>query len=1059
MTRQLTLVFVSLAALVGCLVATLVTVADRDRQLRGHVDATRTQELPYILPRLGVNAELTQYAPADLPAQLARMQDAGVTWVRQFFPWNEIEPGPGQFAWESWDALVGAFEKFPGLKPVAVLMNAPEHASGSPLPSAPPRDPAAFGQFARALAQRYGHVIDHYQVWDEPNLTDAWGRQDPEPVHYLAMLQAAWQAIHGADPGATVIAAALAPTVEQGPRNLNEPSYLGALYALGAADWMDAVAAKPYGFDSPPDDRRVAAGRLNFSRIIALRELMVQHGDGHKPLWASAWGWNSLPADWSAAPSIWGQVSTEERSAWTLAALARAEREWPWLGAMILQHWQPDVPPDDPLQGFALLDAANQATPLLTALEQRRAPAAAGNGLHPVESPWAQYSGTWTFGEAGADFGWTNDSQVRFDFVGEKIALLVREDDYVAWFYASVDGEPANALPHDTNGRAYLTLTSATRQPVQRLVTIADNLGPGVHRLELAAIDLVPDELQARWALAGFAVSQTDAAAPWERQILAGSIASLVAALALLVTASELRPGRVWQAIAPRLSFLGRALQPVPGALASLLLMLGMLLTWGDAIPVFFRRESLHPLPALLTAGLVLLQPGLLLTLLALLLLFVMFYHRPALGLMLTLLWAPFYLYPLQLFHYAFPLAEVLVLLTGLAWTTRQLVLWARRHRARREAPARTQLLRRLHALDVLLLAWLCFGLLAFSWSAQRGPAWTELRVLFLEPALFYLIFRHEARGPQVRLLLTDTLLTAGLLVALAGLWLFFSGAGVITAEGGARRLVSVYGSPNNAALFLGRCLPFALVWALQGAQRGRRRWGVVLCAVLTPALVLTQSAGALFLGLPLSLAATLLLMWRRRALRPLLGLGAAGILATWLATSSPRFARLLDFSSGTVFTRLRVWQSTLAMLRDDPLRGLGLDQFLYAYRDPWILPDAWREPNLSHPHNILLDFWVRLGLAGPLVLLALLAAFWRSALRAFRHTANHTTLVLLAGAMGSMVSLMAHGLVDNSVFVPDLAYVFVLLLGLVANAAGEDRPAPAAGCGKLPAAGNAAGV
>ena len=310
---------------------------------------------------------------------------------------------------------------------------------------------------------------------------------------------------------------------------------------------------------------------------------------------------------------------------------------------------------------------------------------------------------------------------------------------------------------------------------------------------------------------------------------------------------------------------------------------------------------------------------------------------------------------------------------------------------------------------------------------------------------LFYLVFRSEARDPRTRILLVDALLTAGLLVALIGLWLFFRGEGVITAEGGTWRLVSVYGSPNNAALFLGRCLPFALAWAMPGS-RGIRRWlALVVFALLLLALLLTQSAGALFLGLPLSLAAMLYLQWRRRALLPLLGLAVAGALGTVFAVgSSPRFARLLDSSSGTVFIRLRVWQSALAMLLDDPLRGLGLDQFLYAYRDTWILPDAWREPNLSHPHNILFDFWLRLGLAGPLILLSLLAAFWRSALRAYRVSSTHGSRVLLAGSMGSMVSLVAHGLVDNSVYVHDLVYVFVLLPGLVANGAEEEQtPVP----------------
>ena len=37
-----------------------------------------------------------------------------------------------------------------------------------------------------------------------------------------------------------------------------------------------------------------------------------------------------------------------------------------------------------------------------------------------------------------------------------------------------------------------------------------------------------------------------------------------------------------------------------------------------------------------------------------------------------------------------------------------------------------------------------------------------------------------------------------------------------------------------------------------------------------------------------------------------------------------------------------------------------------------------------------------------------------------------------MPGMMGSMANTLAHGLVDNSVFVNDLSLVFMLLLGLV---------------------------
>ena len=100
-----------------------------------------------------------------------------------------------------------------------------------------------------------------------------------------------------------------------------------------------------------------------------------------KALWASNWGWNSLPDNWTGAPSIWGSVTGDQRTSYTLAALDRADREWAWLGGMILRNWQPAAPPDDPQWGFALIDSQGSPTPLYTALVNRPVPAAA-NGLY-----------------------------------------------------------------------------------------------------------------------------------------------------------------------------------------------------------------------------------------------------------------------------------------------------------------------------------------------------------------------------------------------------------------------------------------------------------------------------------------------------------------------------------------------------------------------------------------------------------------------------------------------------------------------------------------------------
>ncbi|MBZ0300158.1 MAG: O-antigen ligase family protein, partial [Anaerolineae bacterium] len=957
-----------------------------------------------------------------------------VTWVRQFFRWDVVESHQGDYRWEQYDGIVSALNQHPDLRLVAVLMHSPQWSRSSGQSTAPPDDPADFARFAGAFAERYANSIDYYQIWDEPNLTEAWGESDPRPSAYAALLQGAYTSIHRADPTATVIAAALAPTVEQGPHNLSDLRYLSDLYALGAKDFMDVVAAKPYGFDSPPDDRLVAEDHLNFSRIVALREIMLANGDGKTALWAANWGWNSLPADWSGPPSIWGSTDSNTRVQDTLLALDRAEREWPWLGAMIMQHWQPQVPPDDPLWGFAVIDASGQPTALWQALVNRPAHSGALDGLYPVTNPYARYSGVWTFSSLGADIGWVNDSRFEFDFQGQDVALLLNEDNYVAYLYPTVDGQQANAVPTDPAGNAYIVLTSNTREPKQTLVSVSQGLRPGPHTLRVTADDLVPDDTVDRWALVGYAVSSGSLRDAFDRQIAVAWFSTGIGLLAAIITGAQLSWGkflrpmlRVWQN-------LSSARQLAVSAATSLALMIGMLLTWGDATPAIFRRESVQLGLAVVTAGVIYVQPGLILTLAAALILFVILFNRVDLGLILTIFWAPFFLFPVELFVFSFPMSEVLILITAAAWLLR---LFSDFGRARRQVSLGWAFRVRFSAMDWAVLAWVGLGMLSISWAELRPQAITELRTLILEPALFYLIFRRTARSSHSQLMITVSLWLAGLVVSVIGLWMFFQGESIITAEAGVHRLASVYGSPNNLGLFLGRCLPFALAYLLSSVDRTRRGVAVAAFLAMAAAVLLSQSAGALLIGVPVAGASVLLLIWRRRALRPLAGVLALGTAALALALQSARFARLLDFTSGTNFARIRVWNSALNAIREHPITGLGLDQFLYAFRSRYILPDAWQEPDLSHPHNFLLDFWVRLGIFGVAVFAWIQVVFWIQAARFYqqlRSEHNPIYFALVVGVMGSMINLLSHGLVDNSVFVNDLAYGFVLLLGVIAN-------------------------
>jgi putative inorganic carbon (hco3(-)) transporter len=170
---------------------------------------------------------------------------------------------------------------------------------------------------------------------------------------------------------------------------------------------------------------------------------------------------------------------------------------------------------------------------------------------------------------------------------------------------------------------------------------------------------------------------------------------------------------------------------------------------------------------------------------------------------------------------------------------------------------------------------------------------------------------------------------------------------------------------------------------------------------------------------------AGLLINWRLLALAG--GAVALAVLGAGL-THARRLTSLFAFGPGsTSGRRLELWQASWDMGKDHPLQGVGMDNFLYAY-PRYRLPGAGSEPFLSHPHNLVLDFWLSLGVLG-LAWLAWAILTVVTVARRCLATADQPRRALALGLTASLIVGGLHGLVDNSYFLPDLAVLFWLAL------------------------------
>ena len=1027
----------------------MAITVDHDQRARGIAFGFPDPMRPYIpnRPGVGVNAALERYQFDALRRTLAHIDSTGVSWIRQTFAWSEIQPERDQFVWDTADSIVNAIGEntIDGTPPnlIAVLDTAPSWAS----PASnfyPPTSSLDFARFARAFALRYGDRIDTYQIWDEPNLGARWNGE-VNPVAYAEMLRQARDAIREVDPNAVIVLAGLAPTVETSRANMADWLFLRRLYEAGAQDAFDVVAGKPYGFDTGPDDRRVDPSVLNFSHILLLREEMVAHGDAGKSLWATQFGWNTHPQ------SIWGHATAEQQAQWTQAAIQRARDEWPWLGVMIVENWQPAPTADDARWGFALLNASSLPEPAFDAMKRATSrPSYAGLGYHPAAVPFrpgdseytanplARFEGNWRFGELGADWSTTGE-KVSFTFSGTSLALYVRRAADRANLYITVDGQPANALPQDDRG-AYLQLIPPDARVTDiKMLPIAAGLSNGPHTVEI-----VTERGWNQWSLIGWSVGRQEDRTLLDIGVLALGVIGLALAYGVIHNARRTAWGALGRALSSIYSRLSNTTQIVITAFAAVIFYASAWLTWGVETASAYRRlgDPANVALTLAAAALFTFSPWLILTLISGAALAVLILLRLDLGLMLVAFFAPFFMLPANLFYRFSSMTELTLIMCGVAWAVRRLHEWrktkdatapeAERSGAQRNASLFTHDALRFTSLDKAVLVLFLVATLSLFAATYFEVALREWRIIILEPILYYALIRSSNLDREAVWRIVDALVLAGVAVAVIGLAQYAFNLNLITAEEGTRRLRSVYGSPNNVGLFLGRVFPIALACALLGAGRRRAWYGFALIPIVA-AIVLSQSRGAIFLGVPAAILAIGLLAGGRWVWAAI-GTLVVGALAAIPFLNSPRIQALLG-GEGTQVFRIALWRSALNMIREHPILGVGPDNFLYAYRDRYMLPEAWQESFLSHPHNVALDFAARLGLMGLGAFMWVQIAFWRvaySVLREARRSLIIDRRALIIGLMASMIDFLMHGLVDAAYFVVDLAFVFMLTLALV---------------------------
>lgn len=226
-------------------------------------------------------------------------------------------------------------------------------------------------------------------------------------------------------------------------------------------------------------------------------------------------------------------------------------------------------------------------------------------------------------------------------------------------------------------------------------------------------------------------------------------------------------------------------------------------------------------------------------------------------------------------------------------------------------------------------------------------------------------------------------------------------------------RVISFFEHPNQLALYLAPLFVLYFGMLINGYEIIKQRWFYFALISIFIAIILTFSRGA-WMGV---LFGILIIVLKKYSYKKLIIPAVLGLLVILFITPvRERIGAGLGDASSIAHKDLMM--AGVNKIIDNPLFGNGL----YGFRTT-LEQSNFPGEVINYPHNIILNFWVEMGLFG---LLGFALIFYFAAQQYKKHP---TTLKFAAGMF--LITLVIHGLVDIPYLKNDLAVMFWFVVSL----------------------------
>ena len=206
------------------------------------------------------------------PKNLTVMREGGIRWMRTDFLWDLVEKKKGEWDFSQYDQIVAESEK-QGIHILGILGYSVDWARPAY------ENQESWLEYVTRTVERYKGRVSAWEVWNEENIEGFW--KNPNPENYTAFLKATYEAVHKADPSASVLFGGTAAIPFD---------FLEKCLKADAGKFFDVMAIHPYRTTMKTPE---ALQRFQ-NDLLRVRELMTKYGVGDKPIWITEMGWSDF---------------------------------------------------------------------------------------------------------------------------------------------------------------------------------------------------------------------------------------------------------------------------------------------------------------------------------------------------------------------------------------------------------------------------------------------------------------------------------------------------------------------------------------------------------------------------------------------------------------------------------------------------------------------------------------------------------------------------------------------------------------------------------------------